>query len=100
MLWSDLNLVELKYFSTILTRVMPCPEFVLWMITCERKVRLKLGVVCTCMLGVSRSTSIITIFDNSYQSDAPFCTSNLLNCWFPDDNMSAKSHLWYLSVSY
>ena len=42
------------------------------MITCERKVRLKLGVLCICILWISRSLFILTIFDHSYQSYAPF----------------------------
>jgi len=29
------------------------------------------------------------IFQQFYQSYAPFCTSNLLNFWFPDDNLWA-----------
>jgi len=54
---------------------------------------LKLGVICKCILGVSRSSSIMTIFDNSYQSYAPFCTLSSLNFWFPDDTMWAKSQI-------
>jgi hypothetical protein len=30
-------------------------------------------------------------FNNSYQSYAPFGTSNLLNFWFPDDSLWTKS---------
>jgi hypothetical protein len=51
-----------------------CPSQIgLQMINCEQKVRLKLGVVCKCILGVSSSTSssIMTIFgfcEDSVQS--------------------------------
>jgi hypothetical protein len=51
-----------------------CPSQIgLRMINCEQKVRLKLGVVCKCILGVSSSTSssIMTIFgfcEDSVQS--------------------------------
>jgi hypothetical protein len=57
---------------TIFQQFLPdlCPFLVLWicyffcfrMITCEWKVRLKLGVVCKCFLGVSRSSLKMTIF--------------------------------------
>jgi hypothetical protein len=51
------------------------------------KVRLKLGVVCKSILGVSRSSLIMVIFRKYYQNCAPFCSSNLLIFWFPDDNL-------------
>ena len=53
------------------------------MITCKRKVGLKLGVVCMCILWISRSSLIMTIVWQFYKCHAPFCTSNLLNIWFP-----------------
>ena len=39
-----------------------CVLFGFQMITCECKVRLKLGLVCKCILWISRSSSIMTIF--------------------------------------
>jgi hypothetical protein len=68
-------------------------------ITCERKIGLKLGVACMCILWISRSTSIIAIFRQFYHNYAPFCTSNLLNCWFPDDNLWANNQMCGISVS-
>jgi hypothetical protein len=48
---------------------------------------LKLGVVYKCILWISRSNLIITIFRQFYQSYAPFCISNLLNFWYLYDNL-------------
>ena len=64
------------------------------MITCERKVGLD---VCMCILWISRSSLIMVIFRKYYQSCAPFCSSNLLNFWFPDDNLWAKSQMCGMS---
>jgi hypothetical protein len=57
------------------------------MMNCKWKVWLKLGVICMCILWISWSSSIMTIFRQFYQSYAPFCTSNLLNFWFPNDKL-------------
>ena len=42
------------------------------MITCEWKVRLKLGVACKCILWISRSSSIMTIFRQFLLELCPF----------------------------
>jgi hypothetical protein len=39
----------------------------------------------------------MAIFRKYYQSCAPFCSSNLLNFWFPDDNLWAKSKMCGMS---
>jgi hypothetical protein len=57
------------------------------MIICKWKVRLKLGVVCKCIIWISRSNLIMTIFRQSYQSYAPFCSSNFLKFCCPHDNL-------------
>ena len=63
------------------------------MITWEQKVRLKLCVVYKCILWISKSSLMVTNFRNSYQNFAPFCTSNLLSFWFPNDYLWAKSQM-------
>jgi hypothetical protein len=84
--------VSQNVMITIPSRVMPL--FVLWicnnfgfrMITCEWKVRLKPSVVCKCIiLGVSRSSLIITLFV------LQICY--LLSFWFPNDNLWAKNQM-------
>jgi hypothetical protein len=59
-----------KYKSLFVLPV--CLIFGFWMITCERKVRLKLGVICKCILRVSRSSLIITIFQQFLPDLCPF----------------------------
>ena len=57
------------------------------MITCERKVKLELDVVCKCVLGVSRSSSIMMIFRQFLPELFPVPNR------FPDDNMQMKSRI-------
>ena len=66
-----------------------------WMITCDGKVRLKLGVihVCICILWISRSSLIMTIFRQFLQELYLSCTLNLPNFWFTDDNLWMKSQI-------
>jgi hypothetical protein len=78
-----LRSIYVKYdnddFSTIPTRIMPL--FVIWicylffslrMIIYERKIRLKLGAVCKCILWISRVSSIMTIFRQFLPELCPF----------------------------
>ena len=39
----------------------------------------------------------MTILRQFYQSCAPFCISNLLNFWFPDDNLWVNGQMCYLT---
>ena len=88
--------VSQNVMITIPSRVMPL--FVLWicnnfgfrMITCERKVRLKLDVVGLCIVGASRSGSLMTIFRQFLPELCPFLYFEYPNFWFLDDNLWAK----------
>ena len=63
------------------------------MITCERKVRLKLDVVGLCIVGASRSGSLMTIFRQFLPELCPFLYFEFPNFWFLDDNLWAKSQM-------
>jgi len=56
-------------------------------------------MVCEFILGVSRSSLIMTIFfDNSYQSYALFCTLNLRILCIPDDIKTCEQKVCKFSL--